>query len=90
MGEVSMLLKIAEAQAAADLQAAEQKLSEAGELAIDFSELGRLDAKGVQAVQELAREADEKGVKLVLHGVKVDVYKVLKLVKLDSRFTFAA
>jgi anti-anti-sigma regulatory factor len=85
-----MLLKIAERQAAADLQAAEQKLSEAGELAIDFSGVSRLDAKGVQALLELARKADAMAVKLVLHGVDVDVYRVLKLVKLDSRFSFAA
>jgi len=90
MGEVSMLLKIAEQQAAADLQAAEEKLNEAGELAIDFSQVRRLDAKGVQALVELARKADEKAVKLVLHGVDVDVYKVLKLVKIDSRLSFAA
>ena len=34
--------------------------------------------------------ADEKGVKVVLRGVNVDVYKVLKLVKLASRFSFLA
>jgi len=90
MGELAMLLQIGEQQAATDLQAAEQKLNEAGELAIDFSEVGRLDQKGVQALLELARKADEKAVKVVLHGVQVDVYKVLKLVKLDSRFSFAA
>jgi anti-anti-sigma regulatory factor len=85
-----MLLKIAERQAVADLQAAEQKLNDAGELAIDFSQVSRLDAKAVEALFELARKADEKAVKLVLHGVNVDVYKVLKLVKLDTRFCFAA
>jgi ABC-type transporter Mla MlaB component len=90
MKEVSMLLKIAEQQAAPALQAAEQKLNEAGELAIDFSDVGRLDAEGVQALLALARKADDKGVKVVLHGVNVAVYKVLKLVKIDSRFSFAA
>jgi hypothetical protein len=29
-------------------------------------------------------------VKIVLRGVNVDIYKVLKLVKLTSRFAFAA
>jgi len=90
MGEVSMLLKIAEPQAAAQLRAAQQKLSEAGELAIDFSEVRRLDSNGMQALLELASHADERTVKVVLHGVNVDVYKVLKLVKLDSQFCFAA
>ena len=90
MGEVSMFLKIGKGQAAADLHAAEEKLNEAGELAIDLSEVGRLDPRGVQALLELARKADEKAVKVVLHGVNVDVYRVLKLVKLDSRLSVAA
>ena len=32
--------------------------------------------------------ADAKTVKVVLRGVNVDVYKVLKLVKLTPRFSF--
>ena len=39
-------------------------------------------------MEELARLADEKAVKIVLRGVNVDVYKVLKLVKLSPRFNF--
>ena len=35
----------------------------------------------------VARIADEKSVKVVLRGVSVDVYKVLKLVKLAHRFS---
>jgi anti-anti-sigma regulatory factor len=42
----------------------------------------------VQALEELADRADEKGIKVALRGVNVDVYKVLKLVKLSSRFAF--
>ena len=34
--------------------------------------------------------ADDKGVKVVLRGVNVGVYKVLKLVKLTSRFSFVS
>jgi len=36
----------------------------------------------------LAARAQEKSVRLVLRGVKVNVYKVLKLVKLAPRFSF--
>jgi hypothetical protein len=39
-------------------------------------------------MEEFARIADEKAVKVVLRGVNVDVYKVLKLVKLTQRFSF--
>jgi anti-anti-sigma regulatory factor len=39
-------------------------------------------------MEEFARIVDEKGVKVVLRGVNVDVYKVLKLVKLTQRFSF--
>jgi hypothetical protein len=38
----------------------------------------------------LAGAADEKAVKVALRGVHVDVYKVLKLVKLTPRFSFPA
>jgi hypothetical protein len=34
--------------------------------------------------------AADKGVKVVLRGVKVDVYKVLKLVRLAPRMSFAS
>jgi hypothetical protein len=32
--------------------------------------------------------ADDKAVKAVLHGVNIDIYKVLKLVNLTRRFSF--
>jgi anti-anti-sigma regulatory factor len=59
-----------------------------GEAVLDFSSVRRLDANAVRAIEELARVADEKAVKIVLRGVNVDVYKVLKLVKLTRRFSF--
>jgi len=39
-------------------------------------------------MEELACIADDKGVKVELRGVNVAVYRVLKLVKLASRFSF--
>jgi hypothetical protein len=39
-------------------------------------------------MEEFADIADTNGVKVVLRGVDVSVYKVLKLVNLASRFSF--
>jgi ABC-type transporter Mla MlaB component len=60
-----------------------------GETVVDFSSVERLDSAAVTAVAEFAETADHKGVKVVLRSVNVGVYKVLKLVKLTSRFSFA-
>jgi len=49
-----------------------------------------IDSKAVLAIDELAQKADEKSVRVVLRGVNVDVYKVLKLVRLTPRLSFAA
>jgi len=59
-----------------------------GEAAVDFSLVRRIDQSGLQALEDLARVADEKAIKVVLRGVNVDVYKVLKLAKLTQRFLF--
>jgi ABC-type transporter Mla MlaB component len=50
----------------------------------------RIDAIALSAMAEFADIADSKGVKVVLRGVNVGVYKVLKLVKLASRFSFVS
>ena len=66
-----------------------EKLNSAeGELVLDFSSVRRIDAGGIRALEELAAAADEKTTKVVLHGVNIDIYKVLKLVKLTPRFSF--
>ena len=59
-----------------------------GETVLDFSSVRRIDSGGLRALEEFARVADEKAVKVALRGVNVDVYKVLKLVKLTQRFSF--
>ena len=41
-----------------------------------------------RALEQLAGLAAEKSVKVVLRAVNVDVYKVLKLLKLTGRFVF--
>jgi anti-anti-sigma regulatory factor len=67
--------------------AAERLATTTGELGVDFSCNARIDTAGVQALELLLTETENKGVKLVLHDVNVDVYKVLKLAKLAARVT---
>jgi anti-anti-sigma regulatory factor len=72
------------------LQEAGERLNSVDHEAIlDFSSVHRVDSITLQAMEEFARVADEKAVKVVLCGVNVAVYKVLKLVKLTRRFSFA-
>ncbi|MGA3076280.1 MAG: STAS domain-containing protein [Bryobacteraceae bacterium] len=67
------------------------KLDGAGrEVALDLSSVRRIDPSAIGALEKLAGAADEKAVKVSLRGVHVDVYKVLKLVKLTPRFSFPA
>src|SRR5271165_3116102 len=73
------------------LQEAREKLdSSEGDLCLDFSSVRRIDPNALREMEELASMADEKTVKIVLRGVNVDIYKVLKLMKLASRFSFLA
>jgi anti-anti-sigma regulatory factor len=83
-------LKIDEQRAVQALQGAGDRLDRAdGEVVMDFSAVRRIDSNLLQAMEEFANQADDKAVKVSLQGVNVDVYKVLKLVKLAQRFTFA-
>jgi anti-anti-sigma regulatory factor len=71
------------------LQEVLEKLDSAdGEVALNFSSVRRIDPTGLRALETLAGSAEQKGVKVVLRGVNVGVYKVLKLMKLASRFSF--
>jgi anti-anti-sigma regulatory factor len=73
------------------LEAAAEKLDRAGgEVIVDFSSVRRIDLSELRAIERFVGLAADKAVNIVLHGVNVDVYKVLKLVKLESRFSFAA
>ena len=89
MATIAVWLKIDEERVVQALQEAAEKLdSVEGEVALDFSSVSRIDSSALRALEEFAELADAKGVKVVLHGVNVSVYKVLKLVKLTSRFSF--
>jgi anti-anti-sigma regulatory factor len=71
------------------LQQAREKLAGAdGELALDFSSVGRIDAAALNALRELAGTAEAKALKILLRGVDGYVYKALKLVGLTTRFDF--
>ena len=48
----------------------------------------RIDADAVRAMEELAALADSKKVEVVLRAVNVDIYRVLKLLRLTQRFCF--
>jgi anti-anti-sigma regulatory factor len=90
MSETAVLLNIDENRLVPALEEAAGNLdSSQGETILDFSSVRRIDSAAVQALENLARVADEKAVKIVLRGVNVDVYKVLKLVKITHRFCFA-
>ena len=84
-----MLLKMDETNVHRALQEAGEKLeSIQGELVLDFSSVLRIDASSLRAMEEFTSMAADKGVKVILRGVNVGVYKVLKLVKLASCFSF--
>jgi anti-anti-sigma regulatory factor len=90
MATNAVFLNIDETRVVAALCEAAEKLDGTeNEAVLDFSSVRRIDSAGVRALEELARVADEKNVKVVLRGVNVDVYKVLKLIKLTGRFSFA-
>ena len=74
--------------AAAIREVAAQLDSGDRELVLDFSSVGRIDTGALCALDDLARGADDKSIKVKLHGVNLDVYKALKLVNLTSRFSF--
>jgi len=89
MAMMAECLKIDEERVVQSLQEAGQKLDSAEEeVSLDFSSVRRIDASALMALEEFANRADYKGVKVALCGVVVSVYKVLKLVKLTSRFSF--
>jgi anti-anti-sigma regulatory factor len=71
------------------LDAARERLETAdGELLLDFSAVERLDPGAVNAMAAFADAAHAKNVKVILRGLNVDAYKVLKLVKLSRQFSF--
>ncbi len=69
-------------------EAVEQLGGAANEIVLDFGAVARIDANAIRALEELSGLADERSVRVVLRGVNMDIYKVLKLVDLAARFGF--
>ena len=89
MAMIAVWLKIDEESVVQALRETGEKLdSVEGEVALDFSSVRRIDPSALRAMEKLAGAADDKAVKVVLCGVDVKVYKVLKLVNLAPRFSF--
>jgi anti-anti-sigma regulatory factor len=89
MATIAEFQKIDDQRLMAGLEGTAEELDGAlQELALDFSAVRRIDSRGLRALEELARKADEKKVKVILRGVNVDLYKTFKLIKLTSRFSF--
>jgi len=63
-------------------------VGDGGQVLLDFSAVRRIDAGALKSLELVARVADEKAVKVVICGANVEVYKVLKLARLASRFQF--
>jgi anti-anti-sigma regulatory factor len=89
MAMLAVWLKIDGERIVQALHEASQKVDSAdGEVVLDFTSVQRIDAPALKSLEEFASVAAEKGVKVVLRGVNIGVYKVLKLMKLASRFSF--
>ena len=89
MAMTPVFLKVDETRLVPTLQEAGENLDGTeGEVALDFSSVLRIDGIVLRAMEEFARIAEGKNVKVALRGVNADVYKVLKLVKLTRRFSF--
>jgi ABC-type transporter Mla MlaB component len=89
MATISEWVKIESETLSTSLKQAHQKVSLAqGDVVLDLSSLLRLDTETLLGLEELLSFADEKQVKLAMRGVTIDVYKVLKLSRLSSRFAF--
>ena len=89
MALIAMFLNIDQNRIALALNEAGQQLNGSeGEVVLDFSSVRRVDSAALQAMEEFAGIADEKAIKVVLRNVDVNVYRVLKLMKVARRFTF--
>ena|SRR5690348_4747917 len=64
--------------------------SAGGEIRLDFSSVHRIDASALKTMEDFAIAAHDKATKVVLRGVNIDVYRVFKLMKLESRFSFVS
>lgn len=86
---IATRLKVEESEIVSTLQQACEKAGGAdGDLILDLSAVRRIQPSALRELEKLAAMADDRAITIMLRGVNVEVYKVLKLVKLASRFSF--
>jgi anti-anti-sigma regulatory factor len=85
-----VLLKTDEERIVQALQETIEKLdSVEDEVVLDFTSVYRIGSNALRGMEDFVSAAENKGVRVVLCGVSVGIYRVLKLVNLSSRFFFA-
>lgn len=57
-------------------------------IVLDFASVRRIDTETLQVIEALANVAATEACQINFRGVNVEIYKVLKLVSLASRFCF--
>ncbi len=88
MATIAAWLKVDGERLVESLQEACEKLDTAdGEAVLDFSSVRRVDPGAVREMEKLAAIAEEKAIRLVLRGVSVEIYRVLKLTRMSRRFS---
>jgi ABC-type transporter Mla MlaB component len=70
------------------LQGVGEKLASGDETILNFSRVMRIEPGALRALEALAQAASEAAAKITLRSVNVEVYKVLKLARVASRFSF--
>ena len=55
---------------------------------LDLSGVGLLEPQALRAFEQLAQKCREKSTRVLVHGVNIRVYKVLKTVRLADQFSF--
>jgi anti-anti-sigma regulatory factor len=58
------------------------------ELILDFSGVRRVDPAALRSLGELAAKAQTHSVRIVIEGLNIEIYKVLRLVALAPQFSF--
>ncbi len=66
---------------------AAEKVKGGGEVVLEFGGVLRMDAAAAKALEELAGVAEGCEGRIVLRGVKIGIYRVLKQLRLERRVT---
>ena len=89
MATIAENLRIDSAGIASLLHDANEDLKHTGKtVEVNFTSVRRIDPPSLVALEQLAGEAEKKKLEVTLRGVNIDVYKVMKLAQLTSRFSF--